>query len=236
MNKKDVIKLLRSKIDLNLQELEFTYKSKEESYMKFDKETQLYFEISLHFLDYADYENSSVGKYVELYVNVYHKEISKILLDTSTRGFLDSIFYFKIVGNLFADIILNSNITDYTKRNNSNYFKLKFPVGFELQVLDDISFGLLSIINQKVIPFFNTIDTLEKILRKLDQSYDKTLSIHNVNNERLLALVVLLLQFNDNSALEKVQQIREYFISINHKTALSELNNILIKYNLSLVR
>lgn len=231
MNRKDIIKLLRQKLDVELQSLGFAYKSKEESYVRLNKETQLYFEISLHLLDYGDYESASVGKYVELYVNVYHKEISNILLDTSKRSFLDSMFYFKIVGNLLADIILNPHISDYTKRNNSNYFKLNFPPQKELEVSDAISLKMLSIIHQHVIPFFDTVNTLEKITNKLDQSYEHTLSIHNVNNERLLALVVLLLKFKDDQVLEKIQRIRAHFLSIDHRTALVELDNILTKYN-----
>jgi hypothetical protein len=231
MSKKDIIKSLRSKLDIELRALGFAYKSKEESYVKLDKETQLYFEISLLFLDYGDYEYASDGKYVELYVNVYHKEISNILLDTSTRNFLGSIFYFKIVGNLLADIILNPTIADYTKRNNFNYFKFNFPAGKEAEVSDAVSSKMLSVINQQVIPFFDTVNTLEKIMYHLDQNYEGGLSIHNVNNERLLALAVLLLQFKDDKALEKIQRIRAYFLSIDHSTALVELDNILVKYN-----
>ncbi|SFW81817.1 hypothetical protein [Chitinophaga sancti] len=231
MTKKDIIKSIRSKIDDELRELGFVYKSKTKSYVKFDKETLLYFEISLLFLDYLDYKDASMGKYAELYVDVYHKEISDILLDTSTRSFLGSIFYFKIVGNLLADIILNSNISDYKKRNNFNYFKLNFPVEMEPEALDAMSLKLLSIVKQHVVPFFNTVDTLEKIVRTLDQSYESTLSLHNGNDERLRALVVLLFRFKEDGILEKIQRIKTYFLSINHSTALVELDNILMRYN-----
>lgn len=231
MGKKDIIKLLRSKLDVELKALGFAYKSKEASYVKLDKETQLYFEISLHFLDYVDYESASDSKYVELYVNVYHQEVSNILLETSTRNFLSSIFYFKIVGNLLADIMLNPTIADYTKRNTFNYFKLNFPGGKESDVADAVSSKMLDIINQQVIPFFDTVNTLEKIKHNLDQNYENTLSIHNVNNERLLALAVLLLEFKDDKVLEKIQRIRAHFLSIDHSTALAELDNILTKYN-----
>lgn len=231
MNKKEIIKLLRSKVDKELKALGFAYRSKEESYVKQDKETQLFFEISLLLLDYADYESGAIGKYVELYVNVYHKEVSEILLETSTRSFLGSMFYFKIVGNLLADITLNPNIADYIKRNNFNYFKLNFPPGKESDVSDDISSKMLSVVHQHIIPFFNTVNTLEKIRNMLDQSYEATLSVHNVNNERLLALVVLLLQCKDDAMLEKIQRIRAHFLSIDHSTALRELDNILSKYH-----
>ncbi len=140
---------------------------------------------------FVDCNTTLPSKYIELFVNIYRRKyITTIIGNFKSEVFLDSIFYFKLAGNMLSDIVLNPDIYSYTNRNNHNYFKLTFVKVRRIFV--DKPLKILSIIKEYAIPFFEKLSSLEKIKNALDQSYGQCLAIHNANNERLLALAALL--------------------------------------------
>ncbi len=224
MKEKEILKGIRYYLDNDMKKNGFTFNSKWETYIRADTQNQLYFEVSFLFLDFVPIGTNSKSKYLEIYLNIYHTETSKLLLEITTRGKnLDSFFYFSIIGNMLADIVLNPELCNYANRNNHNYFKLDFVTEDDIKMR---SGEILSLMNKYVLPFFNRFDTLGKIKDALDCCYSNDIVIHTGNNERLLALAGLLYSFNDPLRENKIQQIRDYFISIYYEEALLELESL----------
>lgn len=228
LNTKNIVKGIRLHLDEEMKKRSFKFNSRWQSYINFDAENDLYFEVSLSFLNYVAKGTNYKSKYLEIYLNIYHTETSKMLLAVATRGKnLDSFFNFPIVGNMLPDIILNPDRCIYMNRNNHNYFKLEFVTEEDIKVKSE---EILSLVIKYAIPFFESLDSLEKIKTALDCCYSKDLSINNATIERHLSLAALLYHFNDTLKENKIQKIRDYFISIRHDEAILELNTLVQKF------
>lgn len=224
MKEREIIKGIRAHLDSKMSEEGYRFDNKTGSYLKFDETTQLYYRISLLFVNYVANGTNHKSKYLEVFLEIYHSDISKMIHDISIRGQnLDSFFYFKVIGNMLSDIVLNTDWSDYLKRNNHNYFKLEFV--FENDIAK-CSKKLFCLLEEHALPFFEKFDALDKIAIALDRCYDKTLVIHNINSERLLVVVALLFYFNDPQRDEKIKQIESYLAMIRHDEALLELTSL----------
>lgn len=227
IKEKEIVSGLRTHLDGEMAKLHFEFNKKLGNYIKYDSQQELYFEVSLLFLNFVASETNHTSKYLEIYVNIYHVPTSKLLLEVTTRGKnLDSFFYFKTVGNMLSDIVLNPDWCNYTSRNNHKYFKLGFVTEEDIK---DKSEEIIGLLHKHITPFFENLNTLHKIKNALDCSYRKDIAIHNVSVERLLSLVALLYHFKDPLKGEKIQQIRDYFISVNHPTAIAEMDVLIRK-------
>ena len=220
MEEKQLLKAIREYLDPTMAKYGYKFNSKLGSYLRIDGITELYFEISLSFMDYVSYVSGKKTKYLEIYTNVYHKNISQLLLEHSSRKFLGSLYYFKLIGNLLSDIVLNKDNSEYTSRSNHNYFKIIFESDDEINSYAD---KILQIIELEAIPFFCKVDTLEKIKDILDTNYSFDCVYHNIFTERLLVLAVLLYKLNDPEKEIKLLNIENVLNKTRNSEALLEL-------------
>lgn len=230
MTEKEILSFIHLTLDQDLAVKGFKFDKKRSAYLKFDEHSDLYFEISLLCMDIVVAGTNYKSKYLEIFANIYNKEISTKIWKSTTRGnHLNSYFYFKIVGNMFSDILLNPRWCEYNKRNNHNYFKLEYvsPTDLEIKTIE-----LRKILFANVIPFFEELDNIDKIRIAIDCSYKNGISIHNVNTERLFALIVLLKKANDTNLRSKIFDIKTYFKEVNNTQALTELDQLLVSLDI----
>ncbi len=227
MKEKEIVKEICKQLNGKMEKLGYEFNKRWGSYRKFDPHEQLYFEIAFLFLDSVDIGTNSKSKYLEIFLDIYHIPTSKLLFETMTRGKnLDSFFYFKIVGNMLSDIVMNPDWCNYTNRNNHNYFKLEFVTENDIICRSN---EILDLVHKYSIPFFEKLNSAEKIKEALDCCYDKGIVLHNVNNERLFALVSLLFHFNDPQKNENIRRIKDYFLYVNNNRAMLELSALIQK-------
>lgn len=186
MKKNVILKQLISEMHEFFETNGFSYNGKIQGFIRYDQSSKLYFIIDFLVMDYNKRIEDS--KYIELFVNISHHDISSKLKELFNLKANPPIQYFKLFGNLFSDIYLNKESDKYISRNNHNYFKLIIESETDIKIVVN---KITHISSEEIFPFFIKFNNLENIYNKLNQIIEEEVSVTNSNKFRLLSLLSL---------------------------------------------